>query len=52
VPCGLTKDGLPVGLQVLARPRDEASVVAFGAAFESVSGWNRRAPDLTGFELT
>jgi aspartyl-tRNA(Asn)/glutamyl-tRNA(Gln) amidotransferase subunit A len=49
VPCGLTRDGLPVGLQILGRPRDEAAVVALGAAFERVSGWNARAPDLDGF---
>lgn len=49
VPCGLTGAGLPVGLQILGRPRDEASVVALGAAFETVSGWNGRKPDLSGF---
>ncbi|HEY0435982.1 MAG TPA: amidase family protein, partial [Phenylobacterium sp.] len=49
VPCGLTRNGLPVGLQILGRPRDEATVVAVGAAFEAVSGWNGRQPDLSGF---
>jgi aspartyl-tRNA(Asn)/glutamyl-tRNA(Gln) amidotransferase subunit A len=49
VPCGLTAEGLPVGLQILGQPRDEAAVVALGAAFERVSGWNGRSPDLTGF---
>ena len=50
VPCGLTGEGLPAGLQILGRPRDEATVVALGAAFEAVSGWNGRGPDLSGFE--
>jgi aspartyl-tRNA(Asn)/glutamyl-tRNA(Gln) amidotransferase subunit A len=49
VPCGLTADGMPVGLQILGRPRDEVAVVSLGAAFEAVSGWNGRAPDLSGF---
>jgi len=49
VPCGLTAEGMPAGLQILGRPRDEATVVALGAAFEGVSGWNRRSPDLGGF---
>lgn len=49
VPCGISTLGLPVGLQILGRPRDETSVVALGAAFEAVSGWNGRTPDLSGF---
>jgi aspartyl-tRNA(Asn)/glutamyl-tRNA(Gln) amidotransferase subunit A len=49
VPCGLTAEGLPAGLQILGRPRDEAAVVALGAAFERVSGWDGRSPDLSGF---
>ncbi|MDB5445788.1 MAG: amidase, partial [Phenylobacterium sp.] len=50
LPCGLTAAGLPVGLQILGRPREEATVVTLAAAFERVSGWNGRAPDLSGFE--
>ncbi len=50
VPCGLTPAGLPVGLQILAKSRDEACVVALGAAFERVSGWNGRRPDLSAFD--
>ena len=50
VPCGLTAEGMPAGLQIRGRPRDEATVVALGLAFERVSGWNGRAPDLSGFE--
>ena len=50
VPCGLTSEGLPVGFQVIGKPRAEATVVALGAAFERVSGWNARRPDLSGFE--
>lgn len=49
VPCGLTDEGLPVGLQILGQPGDEASVVALGAAYERVSGWDGRSPDLSGF---
>jgi aspartyl-tRNA(Asn)/glutamyl-tRNA(Gln) amidotransferase subunit A len=50
VPCGLTRQGLPVGLQILGKPRDEAMVVSLAAAFERVSGWNGRRPDLSRFE--
>jgi aspartyl-tRNA(Asn)/glutamyl-tRNA(Gln) amidotransferase subunit A len=50
VPMGLTGDGMPAGLQILGRPRDELTMVTLGAAFEKVSGWNARTPDLSGFE--
>jgi len=50
VPCGLTHGAMPAGLQIMGRPRDEATVVALGAAFERVSGWNGRRPDLSGFD--
>jgi aspartyl-tRNA(Asn)/glutamyl-tRNA(Gln) amidotransferase subunit A len=49
VPCGLTAEGLPAGLQIMGGPDDEASVVTLAAAFEKVSGWNGRTPDLSGF---
>ena len=49
LPCGLTSEGMPAGLQIVGRPRDEATVVALGAAFENLSGWNGRTPDLEGF---
>jgi Asp-tRNA(Asn)/Glu-tRNA(Gln) amidotransferase A subunit family amidase len=51
VPCGLTADeAMPVGFQIIGKPRDEGTVVALGAAFEAVSGWNGKQPDLSGFE--
>lgn len=49
VPCGLTRQGLPVGLQILGGPADEETVVSLGVAFERVSDWNGRTPDLAGF---
>jgi aspartyl-tRNA(Asn)/glutamyl-tRNA(Gln) amidotransferase subunit A len=35
VPCAPTKGGLPVGLQIVARPLDEATMLAVGAACEA-----------------
>jgi aspartyl-tRNA(Asn)/glutamyl-tRNA(Gln) amidotransferase subunit A len=35
VPCTPTRSGLPVGLQIVARPLDEATMLAVGAACEA-----------------
>ncbi|MCO6392153.1 amidase [Aliihoeflea aestuarii] len=34
LPCGFTREGLPVGLQIVARPRGEARLLAAAAALE------------------
>ncbi len=43
VPAGFTEDGLPVGLQIVGRPRDEFSVLQLAQAFEQATQvWQRR----------
>jgi aspartyl-tRNA(Asn)/glutamyl-tRNA(Gln) amidotransferase subunit A len=45
LPCGFTRAGLPVGLQIAGRPFDEVTVVRAGHAYEQATGWHeRRAP--------
>ena len=39
VPCGLTVRRLPVGLQVVGRPFDEATVLRVGRAYERRTAW-------------
>jgi aspartyl-tRNA(Asn)/glutamyl-tRNA(Gln) amidotransferase subunit A len=39
VPCGLTRDGLPVGLQIAGRPFDEATVLRLAYAYEQTGAW-------------
>jgi len=34
IPVGLADDGLPIGLQIVARPHDESMVVRVGSALE------------------
>jgi aspartyl-tRNA(Asn)/glutamyl-tRNA(Gln) amidotransferase subunit A len=46
VPCGFTKASLPIGLQILGRPWDEARVLRIGRAFEREHDFHRRAPPL------
>jgi aspartyl-tRNA(Asn)/glutamyl-tRNA(Gln) amidotransferase subunit A len=44
VPCGFTRDGLPVGLQIAGRWRDEVGVLRAAAAFERAQPWAHRRP--------
>jgi aspartyl-tRNA(Asn)/glutamyl-tRNA(Gln) amidotransferase subunit A len=47
VPCALSKGGLPVGLQIVARPLDEATMFAVAAAWEKQSPTRGTRPPLS-----
>jgi Asp-tRNA(Asn)/Glu-tRNA(Gln) amidotransferase A subunit family amidase len=47
VPCGHSDDGLPIGLQIVGRPGDEATVFAASAAFERARPWADRRPPVS-----
>jgi aspartyl-tRNA(Asn)/glutamyl-tRNA(Gln) amidotransferase subunit A len=47
VPAGFTRDGLPVGLQIVGRRFDDAGVLRAAAAFERARPWAERRPPLT-----
>jgi aspartyl-tRNA(Asn)/glutamyl-tRNA(Gln) amidotransferase subunit A len=46
IPCGFTRDGLPIGLQLLGRPFDEATLLRAAYAYEHDTDWSRRRPAL------
>jgi aspartyl-tRNA(Asn)/glutamyl-tRNA(Gln) amidotransferase subunit A len=46
VPCGFTKGGLPVGLQVVGRRFEDATVLRAAAAFERARPWREARPPL------
>ena len=46
VPCGFTADGLPVGLQMVGRPRGEFALLQLAYAFQEATGFYQRKPDL------
>jgi aspartyl-tRNA(Asn)/glutamyl-tRNA(Gln) amidotransferase subunit A len=44
VPCGFSADGLPIGLQIVGRRFDEATVLRASAAFEAARPWAHQRP--------
>lgn len=46
IPCGFSSDGLPLGLQIGGRAFDEATVLRIARAYERVTPWHERHPDL------
>ncbi|HUO92707.1 MAG TPA: amidase [Rhizomicrobium sp.] len=44
VNCGFTKDGLPVGLQIVGKMYDDAGVLAASSAYEAIDPYSDRVP--------
>lgn len=44
LPCGFTREGLPIGLQIVSRSWAETQVLQAAYAYEQVAGWNMRKP--------
>jgi aspartyl-tRNA(Asn)/glutamyl-tRNA(Gln) amidotransferase subunit A len=46
IPCGFTEAGLPVGLQIVGRWYQDATVLRAAAAFEARTPWSSRIPQV------
>lgn len=46
IPCGFTKSGLPIGLQIQAPPFAEEKLLRVARMFEQASDWHTRRPKL------
>ena len=44
IPCGFTRDGLPVGLQLIGRAFDEATLLRIAFSYERANDWRARHP--------
>jgi aspartyl-tRNA(Asn)/glutamyl-tRNA(Gln) amidotransferase subunit A len=46
IPCGFTSEGLPIGLQIVSRPWNEAGVLRAGFAYQQATEWHRIKPPI------
>jgi aspartyl-tRNA(Asn)/glutamyl-tRNA(Gln) amidotransferase subunit A len=46
IPMGFTNDGLPLSLQIVGKPFDEATVLRVGDAFQRLTDWHLQVPPL------
>jgi aspartyl-tRNA(Asn)/glutamyl-tRNA(Gln) amidotransferase subunit A len=46
IPCGFSKDGLPIGLQIAGPLFGEANVLALAHAYQQATDWHTRRPGL------
>jgi len=44
IPCGFNKDGLPVGLQIIGKPFNEAEILQLAFAYEQSTPWHTKKP--------
>lgn len=44
IPIGFDGDGLPLGMQIIGREFEDATVLRVGAAYQAITDWHRRCP--------
>jgi aspartyl-tRNA(Asn)/glutamyl-tRNA(Gln) amidotransferase subunit A len=50
VPCGFSEAGMPIGMQLVGRAFDEATILKAGAAYQEATDYHRRVPEITAKE--
>lgn len=46
IPCGWSSEGLPIGMQIVGRRFDEATVLQVSKAFEGIAPWQEKIPKI------
>ena len=44
MPCGFTREGLPLGLQIIGKPYQEDLILRVGAALEDATDFHTKMP--------
>ncbi|HEX3876730.1 MAG TPA: amidase family protein, partial [Bryobacteraceae bacterium] len=47
IPCGFSKDGMPIGLQIAGPMWNEINVLALAHAYQEATEWHKRLPSLS-----
>ncbi|MCH8109651.1 MAG: aspartyl/glutamyl-tRNA amidotransferase subunit A [Chloroflexi bacterium] len=47
VPCGFSRSGLPIGMQIIGKPFDEGLLFRVGQAYENAANWHTMHPDIS-----
>jgi Asp-tRNA(Asn)/Glu-tRNA(Gln) amidotransferase A subunit family amidase len=50
IPCGFTRVGLPIGLQIIGPHWQEDRVLQLAYAYEQATNWHKRSPRLAGLD--
>jgi aspartyl-tRNA(Asn)/glutamyl-tRNA(Gln) amidotransferase subunit A len=51
IPMGFTNDGLPLSLQIVGKPFDEAAVLRVGDAYQQLTDWHLQIPPIASRSL-
>lgn len=46
LPCGFAWNHLPLGVQLVGRPFDEATLIDLGRAYQEITDWHRHTPPI------
>jgi len=51
LPCGFTRSGLPIGMQLIGKPFAEETLLRAAYAYEQAAGWHQRQPQIASSPL-
>ena len=46
-PCGFSRSGLPIGLQLIGKPFAEGEILRIGHAYQQATEWHKRQPGIS-----